>query len=117
MWNLSQIVWSCDDFTTPDTYTQLTNFIQGYVDNEINLNPYGSCAPYCSDYKSTKNYDCNEKTLCAANYYDKNKTRCHGMIRDCDYFDSTFTYCPNVSESNKLFFIKKLLFTLLILFS
>lgn len=109
MWNLSQIVWSCDDFKTADTYTQLTNFIQGYVDNEINLNPYGSCAPYCSDYKSTKNYDCNEKTLCAANYYDKNKTRCHGTIRDCDYFDSTFTYCPNVSESNKLFFIKQLL--------
>lgn len=101
VWNLSQVVWSCDDFVDPQSYTQLTNFIQGYIDNEMNLNPYGSCAPYCTDYKITRNYECHDKTICAANYYDKNKTRCDGTVLNCDYFDSMFTYCPNVSSFDR----------------
>lgn len=109
MWNLSRIVWSCDDFSSNDSFTQLTNFIQGYVDNEINMNPDGSCAPYCTDFKETKSYGCKEGTMCAANYLDHNKTRCLGTIRDCDYFGPSFNLCPNVSEL--LFLLWAFLFT------
>lgn len=98
MWNLSRVVWSCDNFNSNESYTQLTNFIQGYVDNEINLNPDGSCAPYCSDFKSTKSYGCKAGTMCATNYLDHNKTRCLGTVRDCDYFGPSFSLCPNVSN-------------------
>lgn len=98
MWELSRIVWTCDNFTSNDSYTQLTNFIQGYVDNEINLSPDGSCVQYCSDFKKTKNYGCKSNTLCGANYLDHNKTLCEGTVRDCDYFGPTFSYCPNVSN-------------------
>lgn len=101
MWNLSRIVWSCDDFQTNESYTQLTNFLQGYVDNEINLNPDGSCAPYCSDFHETKNYDCKPNTLCAATNMDHNRTRCNGTVRDCDYFGPSFSFCPNVSLFNE----------------
>lgn len=94
MWNLSRVVWACDDFNANESYSSLTNFIQGYVDNEINLSPDGSCAPYCSDFKVAKNYNCKANTLCAA----KNKTRCEGTVRDCGYFGPTFSYCPNVSS-------------------
>lgn len=94
MWNLSRTIWSCDDFNKADSYTSLTNFIQGYVDNEVNLSPDGSCAPYCSDLKITKNYDCKPKTMCAS----MNATQCEGTVRDCDYFGPTFTYCSSVSE-------------------
>ncbi|XP_031627540.1 uncharacterized protein LOC116343553 [Contarinia nasturtii] len=98
MWNLSRIIWSCDKFSSNESYTQLTNFIQGYVDNEINMNADGSCAPYCDDFKSTKNYGCKEGTLCATNYLDHNKTRCLGTIRDCDYFGPMFSICPNEND-------------------
>lgn len=98
MWNLSRIVWSCDDFRTNESYTQLTNLVQGIVDNEINLNPDGTCTKYCTDFKQTKNYDCKPNTLCADTNLDRNKTRCEGSIRDCDYFGPTFSYCPNVSS-------------------
>lgn len=98
MWNLSRIVWSCDNFSSNESYTELTNFIQGYVDNQINMNPDGSCAPYCTDFKETKSYGCKEGTICAANYLDHNKTRCMGTIRDCDYFGPSFSLCPNVSN-------------------
>lgn len=98
MWNLSRLVWSCDDFQSPRTSTQLTNFLQGYIDNEINMNSNGSCSMHCRDYRSTWNYGCNKKTICATNYFDLNKTRCDGFIRDCDYFGASFDYCPNVSN-------------------
>lgn len=98
MWNLGRIVWSCDDFQSPGTSTQLTNFIQGYVDNEINMSPDESCGAHCRDYKLTWNFDCKNNTICATNYYDHNKTRCNGFIRDCDYFGTSFEYCPNVSN-------------------
>lgn len=100
MWNLSRVVWSCDNFNSNESYTQLTNFVQGYVDNEINLNADGSCMPYCSDFKATKNYGCKAGTLCAANYLDHNKTRCLGSVRDCDYFGPSFTYCSNEDDSD-----------------
>lgn len=103
MWNLSRIVWSCDDFNSNESYAQLTNFIQGYVDNQINLNPDGSCTSYCTDYKATKNYGCKANTLCSKNYLDQNKTRCDGTVRNCDYFGPTFEYCPNVSANPKTF--------------
>lgn len=71
--------------------------MQGIIDNEINLNPQGSCTPYCNDFKETKNYDCKPNTLCAANSLNQKKSRCDGSIRDCDYFGPKFSYCPNVS--------------------
>lgn len=96
MWNLSRTVWSCDDFQSEGTFTQLTNFIQGYIENEVNMNPAGFGCNKCRDYKSTWNFGCNKKTICAMNYYDQNKTQCNGFIRDCDYFGASFDFCPNV---------------------
>lgn len=96
IWGLSREVWNCDP-TNNASYTKLTNFIQGYVDNKINLTPEGSCSPMCRDLKQTRNYHCNQNTLCGRNYLDSNKTRCNGVVRDCDFFDSGMTYCPNVS--------------------
>lgn len=95
VWSLSRDVWMCDN-TASGSYTQFTNFIQGYVDNKVNMNPSGTCTGYCKDYSKTRNYDCKKDTLCAANYFDRNKTRCDGVIRDCDYFGTSMSYCANV---------------------
>lgn len=97
MWGLSREVWNCDPPNDASSYTKLTNFIQGYVDNKINMNADGSCSPMCKQLKKTKNFGCNKNTLCGRNYLDSNKTRCNGVVRDCDFFDSGMTYCPNVS--------------------
>lgn len=107
VWNLSRAIWSCDNFEAPDTYTTLTNFIQGYVDNEINLNPDGSCSLYCHDYKKTQSYNCDKRSICGANYLDHNKTRCNGEIYDCDYFGRLSMYCPNVSHRMKAWTMRK----------
>lgn len=75
-------------------YHQITRFIQGYVDNEINLNADKSCSKTCTDYKNTKNYGCAENTLCAESYIDEASTRCKGTIYNCDYVDDDLTVCP-----------------------
>lgn len=72
-------------------YTSVTNFIQGYIDNEINLNKGMSCSGTCADSKLTKNYDCYNGTLCAHTNFQK--TKCSGDIFDCDVIDSDGTAC------------------------
>lgn len=89
-----------DSISFPDSYTEITNFVQGYVDNEVNFNPNGSCTRSCSDYTSTRNYGCKNDTLCQINYLDKNKTRCDGRITDCTFIESDMSLCANVSVVN-----------------
>lgn len=79
-----------------DSYTEITNFIQGYIDNEVNFNQEGTCKKQCSDYQQVEYHVCRNHTLCILNYLDKNKTRCDGQIRSCQYIESDMIMCPNV---------------------
>lgn len=79
-----------------DSYTEITNFIQGYIDNEVNFNQEDTCRNQCSDYQQVEYHTCRNSTLCHLNYLDKNKTRCDGKIRQCEFIDSDMVMCPNV---------------------
>lgn len=62
----------------------MMNFLQGFVDNEINLNPDGSCSNSCSDYTKTKQFGCANGTMCAdPKGLAKEDTTCSGDVRDC----------------------------------
>lgn len=77
-------------------YHQITRFIQGYIDNEVNLNADKSCKQTCSDYKITKNFGCAEKTLCNEySHIDEASMRCKGTIYNCDFVDDdVISVCP-----------------------
>lgn len=62
----------------------------------MNISPNGSCVGSCDDFTFSKNYRCDNDTLCAPNYLDKNKTRCEGEVRDCSFVESDMWICPNV---------------------
>lgn len=47
------------------TFEQVTEFLGGVIDNEVNLNPDGTCQNTCEDYKITKNHICYDGTYCA----------------------------------------------------
>lgn len=79
---------------TATTYHQITRFVQGYIDNEINLNPDDSCKSTCSDYKETKNYQCGGGTLCADAIVEHSSTKCNGTILNCEFIDDDLTVCP-----------------------
>ncbi|XP_055324703.1 uncharacterized protein LOC129579086 [Sitodiplosis mosellana] len=88
-------LWKCNPNPYLDSrtyYTSVTNFMQGYIDNEINLNGEQRCDGTCSDFKLTKNhYDCQNGTLCAHSNFAH--ARCTGDIFDCSVIDSDGTAC------------------------
>lgn len=82
----------CSDFVCADNYyTSITNFMQGYIDNVINLNPKQQCSGTCAESKLTKNYGCYNGSLCAHPNFQK--TKCSGEIFDCDVIDADGTAC------------------------
>lgn len=84
----------------PD-YEQITNFLQGYVDNDVNLNNVDTCTKSCSDYKATTSYGCHQETLCAGDRSLEGSTRCFGSIRDCYELDnSNIEVCHTVSHAS-----------------
>lgn len=89
-------------FNIPGSNIEIVNFLQGYIDNEVNFDADDGCHGTCPEYKKTLNYDCREKTYCTRNYLDKRKRRCDGIIRDCGKLPWQMTICPNVC-SNFLF--------------
>lgn len=66
----------------------MTNFLQGYIDNELNFNVEDTCTNNCADYTKTKNIHCADKTMCAENQRQRDLTVCNGDVYDCQEMDS-----------------------------
>lgn len=81
-----------------DESIQVTNFLTGYIDNEINLNKDGSCWNSCADYKWTKNYRCSDGTFCDQQRRIGHMASCNGTIVDCSYIESSMLICQSVSK-------------------
>lgn len=71
------------------SYAEITNFLQGIVDNEANLNSGSSCAGSCSDYRQTRHFHCQSGSLCDRSINDHDPRECYGIIRDCQEIDDT----------------------------
>lgn len=83
----------------PGVSYEITNFLQGYIDAEVNLNAEGSCALTCGDYQNTKQYACNSDTLCAGlKPENRSMISCKGKVRGCHSLDDSITVCPAVSQ-------------------
>lgn len=85
-------------FIIDDESMQVTNFLNGYVDNEINLNKEGSCWNTCEDYRFAQNYGCSDGTFCDQQRRIGHSAACNGTIVDCSYIDSSMKICPSVGH-------------------
>lgn len=96
-------IWRCDpNHYTVGTYEEVTNFLQGYIDNEVNLNPEGTCQNTCNDYKITENYGhCYDGTYCALKPAGAERDRavCKGKIVNCEFLGSDLNVCSSVSNA------------------
>lgn len=98
--NISFSRWGCRLAFT--SYTEIANFLQGFVDNEANLNAAASCAGVCSDYRKTAHFQCQSGSLCDRNVNDHEQAKCGGIIRDCqDIDDSDVNICETVNGQMK----------------
>lgn len=93
-------IWRCDpNRYTVGTYEEVTNFLQGYIDNEVNLNPDEACSNTCDDYKETENYGCYDGTYCSykAEGAERERAVCRGTIVDCQFLGADLNVCSSVS--------------------
>ncbi|KAG6449171.1 hypothetical protein O3G_MSEX005915 [Manduca sexta] len=79
------------------TYEQVTRLLQGYVENEVDMNESGTCSDNCPGYTSAYRYGCYMDQFCAQ------QKSCYGTIRDCRFVESHMTVCTSSRSSNRLY--------------
>ncbi|XP_046801825.1 uncharacterized protein LOC111680146 isoform X1 [Lucilia cuprina] len=95
MQRAERIVWRCDpeQYVKGKNYEEVTRLIQGYIENEVDMNYNRECWKTCDDYERTKNEGCFKDKFCAR------QERCSGHIHNCRYVDSDMTICPSARDS------------------
>lgn len=86
-------VWRCDPMhhIKGETYDEITRLLQGYVENEVDMNPDSTCRESCGYYSIAKSHGCFKELYCAR------QPRCTGKLLNCQYVDSDMWICPSVS--------------------
>lgn len=85
-----------------DHADEVTRLLQGYVDNEVNLNAANDCKLSCTDYQLTTNHLCYNGSYCAENTASAPQTdlKCNGQVVGCDFVGNDMTICPTVSAES-----------------
>jgi Domain of unknown function (DUF4803) len=84
-------LWRCDpsQHNEGKTFLQITRLLQGYIENEVDLNRDGGCWETCSHYQITESYGCFKELYCAR------QPKCSGKLLFC-----TFVVSFNNSTQN-----------------
>ncbi|XP_063707840.1 uncharacterized protein LOC134836578 isoform X2 [Culicoides brevitarsis] len=92
-------VWRCDPthHVSGETYEEITRLLQGYIENEVDLNADGTCMENCAAYQYTESHGCfkGEKKYCSR------QEKCNGKLLHCRYVDSDMWICPARTSSNR----------------
>lgn len=84
-----------DDFVEDENFLQLTRLLQGYIENEINLNSQGSCTQACSDYSLAQSRDeCVKGSIC------NKQEKCRGNITNCQSMNDDMWICPGGGKND-----------------
>ncbi|KAJ8969368.1 hypothetical protein NQ314_001800 [Rhamnusium bicolor] len=94
-------LWRCDPkvHVKGNTYEELTGLLQGYIENEVDLNKAGTCKESCWAYSKAENHGCYdwESEHC------RKRKPCFGKIWSCRFVESHMKTCNSVSGSDGLF--------------
>ncbi|XP_011558082.3 uncharacterized protein LOC105388803 isoform X2 [Plutella xylostella] len=77
------------------TYAEVTRLLQGYIENEVDMNPDGTCKENCAFYTLAENHGCFRDLYC------QRQQKCEGRILECQYIDSDMWVCPAGRNSNR----------------
>ncbi|KAL0839141.1 hypothetical protein ABMA28_017111 [Loxostege sticticalis] len=78
-----------------ETYAEVTRLLQGYIENEVDMNADGTCRDNCAAYTVAENHGCFKDQFCAK------QNACKGRILNCKYIDSDMWVCPSSRTSNR----------------
>ncbi|XP_068158847.1 uncharacterized protein orion isoform X2 [Drosophila tropicalis] len=92
-----RIVWRCDPpkHKAAVTYDEITRLLQGYIENEVDLNTDETCRETCSFYQATRSEGCFKELFCAR------QPKCSGRLFDCQFVDSDMWVCPAAQNSTR----------------
>lgn len=99
-------VWRCDPthHVESETYVTVTRLLQGYIENEVDMNVDNTCRENCAAYQYTESSGCFKELYCAR------QPKCSGKLLNCQFFDSDMWVCASVSNYtynlNQLQFVK-----------
>ncbi|XP_032456670.1 uncharacterized protein LOC100679659 isoform X2 [Nasonia vitripennis] len=90
-------VWKCDPIKhkLDVTYTELKQVFQGYLVNEVDMNPQSTCKENCAYYSYSKVHGCYQNQFCST------QRRCNGKLINCQYIDSDMWVCPSDKSSTR----------------
>lgn len=90
-------MWRCDprEHREGETYVELTQLLQGQVQNEVDMNSESTCRENCAYYSYAKSHGCYNSNVCAK------QPRCNGKLIDCRYIDSDMWVCQADSKSDR----------------
>ncbi|CAK1554539.1 unnamed protein product [Leptosia nina] len=77
------------------TYEEVTRLLQGYIENEVDMNEGQSCSGNCAYYTVAKNHGCFKEQYCSK------QPTCRGRIINCQYIDSDMWICPASKTSTR----------------
>lgn len=89
----SRIVHRCDPrhHVEGETFIQVTRLLQGFIQNEVDMNVDNTCRENCGAYQVAETYGCFKELYCAK------QPKCSGKLLNCQFFDSDMWICPSVS--------------------
>uniref|UniRef100_A0A182SFA4 Uncharacterized protein n=1 Tax=Anopheles maculatus TaxID=74869 RepID=A0A182SFA4_9DIPT len=92
--------WRCDPergtHRENTTYVQFTRLLQGYIENEVDMNTDNTCRETCDHYQYG-----HEQHQCYKELYCSKQPKCAGRIYDCEYIDSDMWICPAAPGSQR----------------
>ncbi|XP_035909015.1 uncharacterized protein LOC118510803 isoform X1 [Anopheles stephensi] len=92
--------WRCDPergtHRENTTYVQFTRLLQGYIENEVDMNTDNTCRETCDHYQYG-----HEQQQCYKELYCSKQPKCAGRIYDCEYIDSDMWICPAAPGSQR----------------
>lgn len=86
--------WRCDAIhhIEGETYAQITRLLQGYLENEVDMNKDRTCWENCQSYQFAENFGCTKRSYCMQ------QQRCSGKILNCHSLSEDLRICPSVSQ-------------------
>ncbi|XP_045498674.1 uncharacterized protein LOC123696512 isoform X2 [Colias croceus] len=90
-------LYRCDppEHKEGETYAEVTRLLQGYIENEVDMNADNTCSENCAYYTLAENHGCFKDQFCAK------QPACKGRIINCQYMDSDMWVCPASKSSTR----------------
>ncbi|XP_033148934.1 uncharacterized protein LOC108595224 [Drosophila busckii] len=99
-----RVYWRCDP--KPDaqvlgrSYEQVTRLLQGYIENEVNLNAEQSCTQTCEDYDNVRITGCYPDTFC------NKQPKCSGRLYNCRFIEADMSICMSKNSSRRYDYVE-----------